>query len=69
MSEKEFIKACWKGGYCRAPIARAYVKDHPKQNYGEQDVIAAYRYANSTTDKVEDNRTDPEWLYQGGYYE
>ena len=69
MTEKEFIKACWKGGYCKAPIARLYVKNHPKQTYEERDVVEAYRYANAVADKSVDNRTDPEWLYQRGSWE
>lgn len=43
MTDKQFIARVVRGGYADSPAAQAYVKEHRKPEYTEDDVTAVYR--------------------------
>lgn len=44
-SKDEFIKTAVRRGYSRIGIAQLFVKNNPKEEYTEEDLIELYRFA------------------------
>ena len=49
MTDEQFIDTCSNSGYCTKAVARAYVKENPKEEYADEDFMAAYRFKNQWT--------------------
>lgn len=43
MDKDEFVKTCSSCGYASNKMAKVYVRDHPKDSYGTDDIISLYR--------------------------
>ena len=55
-SKDEFIKTAVRRGYSRIGIAQLFVKNNPKDEYTEEDLIELYRFADREPIKCEPQR-------------
>ena len=55
MNKAEFIKSASRSGYCTQQQAGEYCRNHPKDEYTEDDYVDVCRYSNKQYFKQRDN--------------